>query len=396
MKALEQKLKQAFALHQSENVTSTSLDERILKQALQAQNQTPPVSVWSIIMKSKRTWFSGVAALMVVALMICFLNQTTSTAYALSQSIKAIASVRTVSFKAFLYKQQTEIVCHMRFLEGQRKPTHVCLTVEGQPIAKIDNEFGAFGYNRETNRFRRNRRDERTFDWYPDFRQLLSQAFKDAGHNDQVSIGRDLDPETQQEMITVDVIEKDRAVRYWIDPGSKLPMRMTTRETFDLKALQQQTIAVRDIWDIRYNETLPEDTFSIPADAQEVFEEVDVMVRPGMGMEVGQLTEPQACVQLIEQATAALNDLDFETASRLYFPMAVPPDDVRQRLQGMKAQVDEPLVQLLDHGKPYEDGPYWYVPCTVKDIQKGVKTDLVRIRFFEFDGVRSCIIAMPD
>ena len=397
MKDIEEKLKQAFAQHQCEHKTSTVLDDRVLGQATSTHNkQVPRVPLWRTFMKSKRTWFSGLAAVLALVLALCFMNQTLPAAYALTESIKAMESVKNVSFRAFLYKQQMEILCTMQFQEGQRKPTHVCLTVGNQTLSKVDNELGAFTYNKETNRFRRNRRDERAFNWYPDFRQLLSQAFKEADRNEDVTIGQDIDPNTKQEMITVDVIDKHRAMRYWIDPVTKLPMRMTTQEAFDLTALQRQTIAVRDIWDIHYNEPLPEDTFVIPADAQEVFEEIDVNLRPGLGMSVDELSDPEACLALIEQATAALNALDFETASQLYFPMTIPPAETLQRLQAMAAQVSTPLIEVLEMGEPYQEDAYWYVSCKVKDIQKGLKQDLVRIRFFEFDGIRSCIIAMPD
>ncbi len=389
MKEFEDKLEQALVQHRSEHTTSSALDDRILKQVARRP-------IWRTFTQFKRTWISGLAALVAMALALSLMNQTTPAAYALAESVKAMESVQNVSFRAFLYMQQMEILCHLQFEEEQRKPTHVSLTVEAEPIAKIDNEYGAFAYNQKTNRFRRNRRDERVYHWYPDFRQLLTQAIQKAQWSDDVTLGREIEPKSQQEMITIDVIEKYRQVRYWIDPNTKLPMRMTTQETFDLQALRHQTIAVRDIWDIHYNESLPEDTFVIPPDAQEVTEEVDVYLCPGMGMEVGTLSEEEACLKLVEKATASLNALDFETASQLYFPMSVPPTETLQKLQTMADQSSSPLLEVLEIRELYRDEHYWYVPCKVKDIQRGVKLDLVRIRFFEFDGVCSCIIAMPD
>jgi hypothetical protein len=161
-------------------------------------------------------------------------------------------------------------------------------------------------------------------------------------------------------------------------------------------ALARQTIAVRDLWDIRYNEVLPEDAFAIAPGAEEVFEEIDVVVQPGMGMPVGDRDEAAACIALVKQVMAAVNRVDFETASQLMFPLGVPPREVVEQIKALQSQSSVPLIELLAHEAPYEEGPYWYVRCRVRDAVKGEKEDLVRIRFFEFDGMRSCIVAMPD
>ena len=400
MKDTEETLKAFWETHKAETKTSRSLDERLLEKALQEQNTTHRVprtsgSVsWRQLMKQKRTWISAAAAVLVVALILTF--AITPKTYAVADTLEAMKGVHTVSFKAFLYKQQTEVECQMRFSDRVAKPTHIRLYFAGAPYHKIDNEHGSFAYNATTNRFRRIRRDERHFNWYPDFRQLFNRALTDAATNNQVRIGQAIESNTKQAMIVLDVNEIHREVRYWIDPESKLPTRFTTVKTHNLQHLRRQTIAARDIWDIRYNDVFPENTFTIPADAEEVFEEIDTFVTPGMGMPVGNLTDFDACIKIIRDCTDALNALDFETARKLHFPLGIPPKEVLEQLTASLVGSDEPLIQLLSHEEPYEEGPYWYVRCKVKDIKKGEQEDLVRIRFFEFDGVRSCIIAMPD
>jgi len=347
-------------------------------------------------MKQKRTWISAGAAMLLIGVALTLFSQTTPKAYALADTLDAIKSVQSVSFRAYLYKQQCEISCKMRLNDQAAKPTHIRLYAADHPCSKIDNEHGSFAYNTETNRFRRIRRDERSSNWYPDFRQLFYQALAEADRDENVIIDRAIDLNTQQEMIVIDMRDKLRDVRYWIDPETKLPTRFSTVKAHDLQGLMRQTIVARDIWDIRYDESMPKDTFAIPEDADEVFEEIDTMVRPGMGLQVGDLTESEACLKLIQNTQNALNALDFATARKLCFPLGIPPQAVLVQLKTLHAQTAEPLIELLSHEEPYKDGPYWYVPCTVKDIRKGVNQDLVRIRFFEFNGIRSCMIAMPD
>lgn len=402
MNDIEAKLNAFFARHRDETNTSPSLDRKILEEATTAQHETrgsnrrARIASWRIRMKQKRTWISAAAAVALMGLALMLFSETQQPAYAIAETLEAMKTVQSVTFKAFLYKQQMEIACQMRLDDESAKPTHIRLYWEHMPHSKIDNENGSFAYNAITNRFRRIRRDERDFNWYPDFRRLLSRALDEAQTGDRVRIGRDMDPETQQEMIVIDVTEKHRDVRYWIHPQSKLPTRFTTVKERDTKALIRPTFVVRDLWDIRYNEVLPQETFAIPKNAEEVFEEIDVIVHPGMGMPVGDLDESEACLALIESFMAAANRIDFETASKLMFPLGVPPQAVQDEIRALHADAHSPLIELLDHEPPYERGPYWFVRCRTREVDKGEREDLVRIRFFEFDGVRSCIVAMPD
>jgi hypothetical protein len=58
----------------------------------------------------------------------------------------------------------------------------------------------------------------------------------------------------------------------------------------------RETIAVREMYDIQYNQNLPEEAFQIPYDAEEVFEEVDLYVSPDAGMPVSDMDEAEACI----------------------------------------------------------------------------------------------------
>ena len=193
---------------------------------------------------------------------------------------------------------------------------------------KIDGEYGSFTYSRRTGRYRKNSRNERDFDWYPDFRNIFAQALDEAESNDTVQIHEETDPDTLEETIIIDVSGPYRSVRYWIDPESKLPLRFSTTEVRNEVQFMRQTIAVREMHDIQYNQTLPEEAFKIPIDAEEVFEEVDLFVGPDVGMPIGDMDKSEACIRIMKQAIDALNALDIDTFAKITFPHGFLPREM--------------------------------------------------------------------
>lgn len=387
-------------LFKQSNVTvHRDVDKRILEQSLAALGEASPGAgrnIWRNIMHSKITKIAAAAALLIAVYWLTVSEKTLPQAYAIDQTLEAMKSISSVHFKAELYKQG-DVECWMLFDESHTKPTHVCLYMPGFPIRKIDTPKGLFAYNATTNRYRVNLRDERQADWYPDFANFFKQSLEEAKANDKVTITEAYNDELQRQVIVVNVDEGDRKCQYVIDPQSKLPIRFTTTKTTDLKKWMRKTIAVKNISFIEYNLPEPEDLFKIPADAQKVTEEIDVMVRPGVGMKVGQLSPEQACQKLVEEFVDAVAQFDFEKAKNLYFPFMVPPPEKIVMMKLAKAAAGGvPLIEILEIGQPAQEGLYWIVPCKVREMGGHIKNDPVRVRFFELDGVEYCIIAMPD
>lgn len=403
MKDTEEKLKEFFAEHQNKTITSSEQDERILEKVLAVRNQTQQDNPsrsnlnWSQSMKRKISWISAIAAVLLIGTGILFFNKADSGSYAIAQTIQAIQSIENVYFKAILFKQGP-IECQMKFSPDKSKPTHIRLFDKDQSFNKIDSKYGSFTYNVRTGRYRQNTRNERDFDWYPDFRNIFAQALVAAESSENVQIYSEIDPDTLEESIIIDVSGPLRDVRYWIDPESKLPLRFSTTEIRNEARLMRQTIAVREMHDIQYNLDLPEEAFQIPADAEEVFEEVDVFVRPDVGMPVGDMDESEACIRIMHQAIDALNALDIDTFAKLTFPHGfLPREMLEQMLQaGLQKNPDGPQIELLGYEEPYEDGAFWYVKHTTNQPGKGIVEEVMPIRFYEFDGIRYCIIAYPD
>ena len=194
-------------------------------------------------------------------------------------------------------------------------------------------------------------------------------------------------------MIVIRVDEKDREVEYLIDPETKLPIRFTTISMTNFMKYYRQTIAVRNMTFVEYNQPVPEGLFDIPVDAQEVFNEHDIIVHPGIGMPVDGLTETQACEKIVRQIVAAMNQHDWQQVSRLMFPFGIPPKEMLARLN---TDPNRPLVTIDELGTPTHQDGYWYINCKSTEADGTVKDENVPIKFYEFDGKRYCMVMWPD
>lgn len=385
--------------NQSIVTVDPQVDSKILDNALAALPAEQPrinKQVWSRIMHSNITKAAIAAILIFMVYWLTLSDNGVSQAYAIEQTLEAIKTVTSVHFKAELYKQGN-IECWMLFDESHSEPTHVCLYMPGFPIRKIDSPKGLFAYNAATNRYRVNLRDERKADWYPDFANFFKQSLESAKNNETITVTEAFDADLKKEVFIVTIDEGDRTCQYVIDSETKLPVRFTTTGSTDLMKWMRKTIAVKNISFIEYNLPEPEDLFEIPETAEKVTEEIDVRVIPGDGMEVGQLSPEQACKKVVEEFVGAVAELDFEKAKKLYFPLMVPPPEKIAMMKLAKAAAGgDPLIEILEIGNPHQEGVYWIVPCKVRELGGNIKNDPVRVRFFEFDTIRYCIIAMPD
>lgn len=348
--------------------------------------------IWRTIMRNRMTQIAAVLAIAAGLISLTMLKGPVQEAYAIDQTIAAMDTIRTVYFKAEFFKQGN-VECWMQFDRPGEKPSHVCLFMSGVPYRKIDSPQGSFGYNTATGRYRRNTRDERRMNWYPDFANFFKQSLEAAKRSGNVEISRRTDPAAGKERIVVCVDEKNRKVEYRIDPETKLPMEFSTREVSDFMYFFRQTIAVRNMSEIIYNQEPPAGIFDVPADAEEVTHEHDVYVRPDIGMPVGDLTPQQACEKIVRDTTAAMNARDWKTVAKLMFPFGPPPKEMEARIP---ADLSQPLVEILELGKPYEKDGYWYIPSKSREYGGRIKEEQVPVKFYEFDGRRYGMIMWPD
>ncbi len=384
--------------------TSASLDHQIeleIEQALKRHDvSSKPAAkqgLWSMMMNQPKIKITAaLIAVVCIALAFVFVDKSPSPAYAIEQSVEAINAIKSVHFKAEFYKQGP-VECWMQFDNPRKGPSHICLFLPGSPLRKIDIPEGNWLYNSVTNRKFKTLRDERRKQWYLDFASFFRDSLSAAARNDQVAIETTTDPESQKDRIVVRVTESDRTCEYTIDPVSKLPLEFTSSELEpeDLNKWMRKTIAVKNMSFIEYNQPVPPGIFSFPDDAEEVNDEIDIIIEPGKGMAIPEgMTEPQACRELFKAVVAAMNAFDFERVSQLYFPFVAPPKPVVDKLRSDAA--GQPMIEILEIGEPYQKDNYWFLPNKVREFSGKLKTDEVRIKFFEFNHQRYCMVAFPD
>ncbi len=383
-------------LFKNSNATvGQKVDEKILNDALGAlpdKQSGANKNIWRLIMHSKITKIAVAAGVILMVYWLTLSDNGISRTYAIDQTLEAMNTIKSVHFKAELYKQG-DIECWMLFDEPACKPTHVCLYRPGFPIRKIDSPEGSFGYNEITNRYRLNRRDERKCNWYPDFSNFFKQSLERGQKDDTVIITNEYNDELAQDVIVISIDEGDRKCRYIIDPETKLPIRFITLETSNFMKYFRQTIAVRNISFIEYNKPAPEGLFTVRDDAELVTNEHDIHVHPDTGMAVGSLTHEQACEKIIRDVTEAMNQRDWKTVQQLLFPFGPPP---KEMLAKLPKDTSQPLVEILEIGRPYEEGSYWYIPVKSREVGGKIKDEKVPIKFYEFNGKRFCKIMWPD
>jgi len=341
----------------------------------------------------RRIAIAAAALVVVAALAFTLSEQSPSRAYALQQTIDAIDQVETVHFKAKFYVQG-DVECWMEYADQADDPTYMCLFWPNTPLRKVDTPNGSFLYNERTNRLFRTVRDERGKGWLLDFAGFLQDALANAEKDGTTRISSETDPGTQREVIVVDVDEGNRQCKYYIDPDTKLPVRVATTPTGDIRELMRSPIAVESMELIEYNLPVPEGMFDIPADAQVVDNEHDIIFHPGVGLQVDGLAPQDACVKLVHAAIDAMNAFDFERFEKLVFPFVTPPDDTVQQMKASAA--GKPVWKLLELGEPYEEGGYWYIRAKTEELGGRIKDELLPIRFHEFEGHTYCMVMWPD
>lgn len=394
MNNLEQHIRHACEAQKAEDLTNPQLDQIILEAVfphLPPRTQ-PAISIWRRIMQPTITKYAVAIMIVLGVLSVSLFNKTASEAYAIDQTIDAMDTIHTVYFKVELFKQGSA-ECWMQFDSMHNKPTHLCLFMTGFPIYKVDSPEGSFVYNKTTHRYMLTRRDERNKNWYINFAEFFRQSLKMAKHNKNVEIFQRADDAFGKDMIVIRMDEKGRIVEYLIDPESKLPMRFTTLEVSDVMPYFRQTLAVRNMSEIAYNQAAPEGLFAIPADAQLMTNEHDIYVRPDAGMPVDGMTNEQACEKIVQSVAEAMNGRDWERVGRLMFPFGTPP---KEYLNKLPEDLSQPLMEILELGKPYERDGYWYIPSRSREYGGKVKEEQVPIKFYEFDGKRSCMIMWED
>ena len=354
--------------------------------------QPRQIKIWRTIMKSRITKFAA-AAVIIMAIVFgltSLLEQGTTSAYAVEQTIEALKEIKTVYMAGEFYKQG-KFECWMKFAGDPDKPTHIWLGRTGQNLCKICSPQGVFGLNKRTKVVHFARRDERDKDWFIKFGSFFEDAVKQAQKTESVKIYTEIDPNTRNELIVIHIITQSREQKFLVDPKTKLPIHFSTiREDMPME-MMTRTLAVKKLEYIRYNEQPPEGIFDMPKDAKIMEEEVDSMVDPDSGLIADGMSRPEACLAIVKQTVQALIDVDVATLCKLdlFFRLYTP--EIWEKIKEMKA-AGQWVNNFNITGDPYQEGELWYVPCEIRGIAGKSEVQTPMIKFYEMEGKTICFI----
>ncbi len=373
-------------------------DERILGDALTAMEDSKrkkPVRTGTIIgsffMKNKTTKYATAVVLIVaVLLLISIPDKSISPAYAVEQTVEAIRKIETVYMEGEFYKQG-RFECWMQFEGDPDRPTHVWLGRKDWAICKICSPDGVFSLNKPTNRVHFNTRDERGKIWIPKFNRLFKESLEKAPKSDAVEIIYDKNPETDQDIIIVNITTTNRTQKLIVDPVTKLPTSFETVRDDQPMEMMRKTLAVKNLWQIRYNQQPPEGIFDLPADAVVVENEVDCLVDPDSGLIADGMTQEQACLEIVKQTGQALVELDQVTLCKLDLFFRLYPPQIWEQLREMK-ETGQWVKEVSITGEPYSEGELWFVPLEIRGPNDQNEVQNAMIKFYELKGKTFCFI----
>ncbi|MCU0914500.1 MAG: hypothetical protein MUC88_08065 [Planctomycetes bacterium] len=341
-------------------------------------------------MQSRRTQLAAAVLIIgAVVLGVSLFHGGAQPAYGLDQTLDAIKQIRTVYMKGEFYLQGP-FECWMRFEGNPDRPTHVWLGRTDHNLCKICSPAGVFGLNRRTHRIHYAPRDERGKSWIPRFGSLFQDAVRQAGTSDAIQIidGQD---ETTGSDIVIRIRTPQREQEFRVDCQTKLPIRFTTVREDNPTEMMRQTLAVKNLTEIRYNEEPPASLFDKPADAVVVEQEVDCMVDPDAGLVADGMSRTDACREIVERAGRALIDLDQTTLCRLDLFYRLFPPPIWEQLQKMK-KAGRWIQEVVITGVPYQEGDLWYVPAEVRVPGRPAEVTTPMIKFYEFEGKILCFV----
>ncbi len=368
------------------------MDERILGDAVKKMEESRKtksalagLNIRRIIMRSRVTKTAAAAAIVAGLMVVVFvLDEAAAPAYAIEQTIDAIREVKTVHMAGEFYKQG-EFECWMKYEGDPDIPTHVWLGRAGTNLSKICSPDGVFGLNKRTNAVHFARRDERGKTWIIKFGSFFKEAVEGARRTDSMGVY------TEGQHIVVHIKTPKREQKFLVDPKTKLPISFSTITDDDPMEMMRETLAVRNLQWIHYNQVPPEGIFDLPADAKVVEDEIDSMVDPDSGLAVDNMTKQQACLEIVRQTGRALVDLDPAALCKLdlFFRLYTP--DIWEQLKQMK-QAGQWVDELVITGEAYEEDGFWYVPCEIRMLDGKSEVQTPMIKFYEMEGKTLCFI----
>jgi hypothetical protein len=365
------------------------VDERVLACAETALEKTAKYktavllrrpSIWRIIMKSPITKLSTAAAIIVcIALTITFMEKTVTPAYSFEQTLQAMQDLRTMYMVCKDWNDD-EFEMWIELNPDTGTPEYCRAYWPKSKVLNISRPDTSYQYNENANQVQINSGKLYHMDLAPAkvFEQLQLASREDP---DSVVIFHEYDGRSNKSVIVVIWRGPTQSFKIYIDPETKLPVRMQGLESNQLGSV------IKDIEQIEFNVDLPEDifTFEIPEGASIIDHDRNnkLLNDPQNGITTEGMTEQQAAENIANEYWSALINMD-ETAASKVAP--VSPQIVDGSLLAEPVEVGRLYIQPgCGIGK--------LIPCRIRYKDGSLKEWKLIIKTRNIDGRPSCIIA---
>jgi len=305
------------------------------------------------------------------------LDKSVPSAYAIEQTIEALQSISTVhvigtNWDGHRYESWDKIN------PETGKAEWVCIdeTPHGNKIASTPR--GSCVWDKDGNVVRYTNQVVATNDFrYARIFEELSDRMANPNDGERITIYREKEPNTGREIIVIWAITKLQDYKVYIDPATKLPIRLP----FDRADNMVQICKPMD--HIYYNIELPEGMFDFEIPPEYV-RDYSILEDPEKGMPADGLTFEQASIRTAEEFWNAAIAGDWDTCRQM-----APMD--RSWKTGFRTN---PPVELLEVKQPYpERGCSGLItPCVVRYADGKVYESKAVVNHREINGRSSCII----
>ena len=367
------------------NLAKNQLEDKVLNQILQEQSSqlrkaNRQFKLWRAIVKSRITKLAAAAIIVVAAaLTITFLQQSTTPAYAIEQTIEANHTVRYLHIKDFK--------------NGEDEPKEFWL--EFNDYGEVENVrayLPAWNYPPDGAKvivWKQNK----AYVWLKDKNIFITVWDKKVAY-DVLKMAQESDPKlavenlhqlASQGKVKIDISEPaDKAEPITVTatylPESKKPNNrevlfidratklVTDIESYQWKNDEYQYIGVMEFFD--YNQHIDPEMFilndEVPANAMRIDQTTQEV-----GLPQSELTDEEIAVEVVRQFFEALIDNDYAKAGKLL--EGIPADRLKQGFANTK------FLRIVSIGKPYPhpdpETKGLVVPCTVELEKDGQITE---------------------
>ena len=367
--------------------TSAETNDKVIGNVLQAldkqQKQKAGVmapDIWSIIMKTKATKL-GVAAVIIacIVLSIPFMEKTVTPAYSVEQTLQAMQGLRTM-YMACKDWNDDEFEMWIELNPETGIPEYCHAYWPKIKVLNISRPDTSYQYSELNNQVQINSGQLYQMNIAPAkvFEQLLLASQENP---DSVTIFHERDRQSGKSLIVVITQSHNQSYKIYIDPDTKLPVRVQGLESRLLGSV------IRDIDRIEFNVELPEGVFDfeIPEGASIIDHDRNskLLNDPQNGISTEGMTEQQAAEAIATMYWNARIEMD---ATTVHTVAPLSPQTAGGSL----------LKELVEVGKLYIQpgcGIGKLIPCRIRYKDGSLKEWKLIIKTRNIDGHTSCVIA---